>query len=62
MWWQSLRTHDQKPTGVVQLLKAQLTAHLKCFSAMAKEDDARKCWLLSQLRGEVMHGHQCVSH
>lgn len=28
----------QKPTGPVQLLKGQLTAHLKCLSLMAKGD------------------------
>lgn len=57
MWWQSLRTRNQKPTSVVQLLKAQLTAHLKCLSLMAKEDDAQICWPPSQLHEEVRHGH-----
>lgn len=31
----------QKPTGAVQLLEGQLTAHLKCLSLMTKEEEAK---------------------
>lgn len=37
MWWQSLHSQDWKPTGVAEVLKAQLTVHFKCLALTLKE-------------------------